>query len=71
MTESYFFIPQFLPRFFSTFPQTPAAHLRTYRVTPVCRAKPVENRCSRIQIIVFNCCGTVRVLRLRAWDADE
>jgi hypothetical protein len=26
MMDSYFFIPQFLSRFFSTFPKTPAAH---------------------------------------------
>jgi hypothetical protein len=29
--ESYFFIPQNFSRFFSAFPQTPAAHLRALR----------------------------------------
>jgi hypothetical protein len=41
--ESYLCIPQFFVRFFLTFPQTPAAHLRALRVTPVCRGTPVEN----------------------------
>jgi hypothetical protein len=45
--ESYFFILHFFPRLFSTFPQTPAAHLLTLRVTPMCRGTPVKNRCSR------------------------
>jgi hypothetical protein len=35
-----FFIPQFFLAIFSTYPQTPAADLRTLRVTRV------ENRCS-------------------------
>jgi hypothetical protein len=41
-----FFIPLF-SRFFSIFPQTLAAHLKTLRVISVCRGTPVENRWSR------------------------
>jgi hypothetical protein len=42
MTESNVFIP---PNFHDSFylPLTPAAHVRTLRVTPVCRGTPVEN----------------------------
>jgi hypothetical protein len=42
--EELFFIPQFFSLFFSTFPQTPAAHLRTLCVTSVCHGISVENR---------------------------
>jgi hypothetical protein len=39
------FYPQFFSRFFSTFPQTPVAHLLTLCITSVCRGTPVENHC--------------------------
>jgi hypothetical protein len=39
-----FFILQFFPRFVSTLLQTPAAHLRTLRITSVCRGTSDENR---------------------------
>jgi hypothetical protein len=39
-----FFIPQFFSRFFSTFPQTSAAHLRDPSRHTACHGTPVENR---------------------------
>jgi hypothetical protein len=41
-------MPQLFSRFFPNFAQTPAAHLRTLCVTPVCRGTPVKNRCSKV-----------------------